>query len=78
MLLLCLRLSFGSTPGPSLLSVISESLTDLVNATLKCPDWNPDELSSHLKDLYPPVLTLDEIIPFFEQNHYQSHSKKKV
>ena len=64
MLLLCLRLTFGSTPRPSLFSTISESLTDLVNAILQCPNWNPDELSSPLEELYPPVLTLDDNIPF--------------
>ena len=64
MLLLCLRLTFGGTPGPSLFSIISESLTDLVNAILKCPDWDPEKLSSPLKEFYPPVLTLNENIPF--------------
>ena len=64
MLLLCLRLTFGSTPGPSLFSVISESLTDLVNVILRCPDWNPSTLSSPLQKLYPPVRTLDDNISF--------------
>ena len=64
MLLLCLRLTFGSTPGPSLFSTISESLTDLINALLKCPDWDPAALSSPLQELYPAVKTLGDEIPF--------------
>ena len=64
MLLLCLRLTFGSTPGPSLFSTISESLTDLVNALLKCLDWDALTLSSPLKELYPPVETLSDKVPF--------------
>ena len=38
--LLCLRLISGDTPGPSLFSIISECLTDLVNAILKSDDWD--------------------------------------
>ena len=64
MLLLCLRLTFGSTPGSSLFSTISESLTDLINAILKCPDWDPVALSSPLQELYPPVETLHDEVPF--------------
>ena len=64
MLLLCLRLTFGSTPRPSLFSVISESLTDLVNVILRCPDWDPATLSSPLQELYPPVQTLVDEISF--------------
>ena len=64
MLLLCLRLTFGSTPGPSLFSVISESLTDLVNVILRCQDWDPSQLASPLQELYPPVKTLDDKISF--------------
>ena len=64
MLSLCLRLTFGGTPGPSLFSIISESLTGLVNAILKCPDWDPSVTFSPLESMYPPVELLDENIPF--------------
>jgi hypothetical protein len=50
-LLLCLRLIFGGTPGPSLFLKISECLTDLVNAILKCEDWDPATLSSPLEEI---------------------------
>ena len=62
--LLCLRLTFGSTPRPLLFSTISESLTDLINAILKCPDWDPVTLSSPLQNIYPPVEVLGDDIPF--------------
>ena len=63
-LLLLLRLTFGGTPGPSLFSIISESMTDLVNAILKCPDWDPSKTFSPLESMYPPVELLDRNIPF--------------
>ena len=62
-LLLCLRLIFGGTPGPSLFSIISECLTDLVNSILKCSDWDPITLSSPLEKMMPPTQTLDASIP---------------
>ena len=64
MLLLCLRLIFGGTPGPSLFSTISECLTNLVNAILRLQDWNPTSLSSELEQMMPPTTTLSEDIPF--------------
>ena len=47
-----------------MISSISESLTDLVNAVLKCPDWDPATLSSPLKNFYPKVKILGEEVPF--------------
>ena len=63
-LLLCLRLIFGDTPGPSLFSIISECLTDLVNTILKCDEWNPSTLSSPLEEMMPPIKILSDDIPF--------------
>jgi hypothetical protein len=63
-LILCLRLIFGGTPGPSLFSIISECLTDLVNAILKCSAWDPLTLSSPLEEMMPPTQILSPDIPF--------------
>ena len=63
LILLCLRLTFGGTPGPSEFSQISESQMDLVNALLRCDDWDPTELRSTLEDMYPQPERLPEDIP---------------
>ena len=64
MLLMCLRLIFGGTPGPSLFSIISECMTDLVNAILRHEKWDPTLLSSDLESMMPDTITLPEEIPF--------------
>ena len=63
-LILCLRLTFGNSPGPSRFSTFSEPLTDLGNAILKCKDWDPTTLSSPLQDSFPPINILPDEIPF--------------
>ena len=65
LLLLFLRLTFGGSPGPSLFSVISECLTDLVNAILRCEDhWDPTDLTSLLEAIMSETKTLPEDVPF--------------
>jgi hypothetical protein len=63
-LIMCLRLTFGGSPCPSEWTSISEPITDLANAILQCEDWDPDELSSDMVDMYPPPVLLPEDIPF--------------
>ena len=37
---------------------------DLVNAILKCNDWDPATLSSPLEDMMPPIEILQDSLPF--------------
>ena len=64
LLIMCLRLTFGGSPCPSEWTSISEPVTDLANAILKCNDWDPDELSSDMVAMYPPTKLLPDSIPF--------------
>ncbi len=48
-----LRMTFGGSPNPALWGNISESITDLANALLRCKDWDPKELKSPLQHLVP-------------------------
>ena len=57
---------FGGTPGPSLFSIISECMTDLVNAILRHEEWEPTLLSSELEKSMPETIILSKEIPFAE------------
>jgi hypothetical protein len=63
-LIMCLRLTFGGSPCPSEWTSISEPITDLANAILKCSDWDPEELSSNMVEMYPPIVLLPDDLPF--------------
>ncbi len=52
-----LRLTFGGSPCPNELCIISELCTDLANDILHCPQWQPEGLfSPHQKLLSDPVV----------------------
>ena len=59
-----LRLTFGGSVCPADWCVISEAATDLTNAILHHPDWNPNELFSPLAENIPPRIDLPDDIPF--------------
>jgi hypothetical protein len=44
--LLSLRLTFGGSPCPNEFCVISETIADLANDILHCPDWDPTRTHS--------------------------------
>ena len=48
-----LRLTFGGTINPSFWGDIAESVTDLSNAILESPDWDPLSLYSPIQDEVP-------------------------
>ena len=49
--LLCLRLTFGGSPNPSIFNTVSESVTDVANTLLRCSSWDQNELRSSNSDL---------------------------
>ena len=46
-----LRVTFGGSPSSYLFSELSDCVTDLANALVRCPLWNPLELRSQHSDL---------------------------
>ena len=64
--LMALRLTFGGSPGPTEWGTLSESVTDLTNAILEHPDWDPTSLHSSYAHLIPARKDLPDDIPFGE------------
>jgi hypothetical protein len=62
--IVALRLTFGGSACPTKWCSISEAATDLTNALLHHPDWDPSELFSPSSDLIPPRKYLPEDVPF--------------
>ena len=52
--LLSLWATFGGSPCPNEWGNISETTTDLANAIMNHPDWDPDTLHSSLRSEIPP------------------------
>ena len=50
--IISLRLTFGGKPCPSEWCTLLEMVTDLANALLSEPNWDPDSLYSPLSDEY--------------------------
>jgi hypothetical protein len=59
-----LRATFGGTQNPALWSLISEPLTDLANALVRCPDWNPSQVHSRFSELIQQAQRENPSIPF--------------
>ena len=64
LLLMALRLTFGGKPCPSEWSCISESVTDLANDILSCPDWDPEQTHAPDQAAFPRPRSLPDNIPF--------------
>ncbi len=63
-LLMMLRLSFGSKPCPFEWGVISETICNLANAILLSDDWDPGKLSAQNQHLVPEHEPLEPDVPF--------------
>ena len=63
---LSLRLTFGGSPCPTKWNSMSEPATDLANAILRHPEWNPNELFSPLSLALPKRVDLPDDVPFGE------------
>jgi hypothetical protein len=63
--ILALRLTFGGTPCPTKWNNMSEPATDLANAILRLPNWDPrSELFSPLSESLPKRVDLPDDVPF--------------
>ena len=49
--LVSLRIIFGGSPCPLIFSEISETVTDLTNAIIRCSDYDPASFPSHYSHL---------------------------
>lgn len=54
-----LRLPFGSSPVPTIYSILSDLVFDLANDLVDDPVWNPNELSSPVSVRIAPKRLLD-------------------
>jgi len=57
--LVSLRTTFGGSPCPSIFGEISETVTDLANAIIRCSDYDPASFPSH----YSHLLGLAKVEP---------------
>ena len=62
--IISLRLTFGGSVCPAEWCVISEAATDLANAILHHPSWDPSELFSPLAKDIPKRIDLPDDVPF--------------
>ena len=62
--ILSLRLTFRGGPCPTKWCSMAEPATDLANAILRLPNWNPSELFSPLSKMLPTRIDLPDDIPF--------------
>ena len=62
------RLPFGVSAGPSMYSLISEAIFDLVNELLMDPVWDPEILHSPHKDSFQQPQKIDDSIEFEKAN----------
>lgn len=58
------RLPFGSSPAPAIYCTTSDSLFDLANDLTRDPHWDPDDLSSSMKNSLPDPEIIDNAVPF--------------
>ena len=59
-----LCMTFGGAPCPSFWSKISEPVTDLANALIHCPQWDPKMLRSQHHDVIGDIKYLAKDVPF--------------
>lgn len=55
---------FGGRPCPSEWGIISESVCDLANDIMRCPEWDPLTLHHPVAHLIPPPSNLPDSMPF--------------
>ena len=61
--LISLRTTFGGSPCPSIFSEISETVTDLTNAIIRCSDYDPASFPSHYSHLLGPAKVEPDDVP---------------
>ena len=61
--LVSLRTTFGDSPCPSIFSEISETVTDLTNAIIRCSDYDPASFPSHYSHLLSPAKVEPDNVP---------------
>ena len=61
--LVSLRTTFGGSPCPSIFSEISETVTDLTNAIIRCSDYDPASFPSHYSHLLGPAKVEPDDVP---------------
>lgn len=66
LLLVALRMTFGGAPCPSIWSVISETITDIVNSLLQNDFWNHNNLYDPISDELDTPLALPASVPFHQ------------
>ena len=64
--IIMLRLTFGGAPCPFEWNIIAESIRDLANAILHDDTWDPTTLHAPCQHLVPPMILIDDSIPFAE------------
>ena len=64
LVLLALRLTFGSCPCPAIFSEFSKMLTNLANVLLQCDDWDPANIQPTHSDLVGTPIMCGPDIPF--------------
>jgi hypothetical protein len=62
------RLPFGSTPAPSLFSIISDSITDIIQDLTTDPTWDPKSFPSSVNEADEPPLYLPNDVPLGKAN----------
>jgi hypothetical protein len=66
---LLVRLPFGSSPAPSIFSIISDTITDVAWDLSLDPTWCPKSLHSSFEFINNPPTYLSEAIPFEHANN---------
>jgi len=61
--LVSLCTTFGGSPCPSIFSEISETVTDLTNAIIRCSDCDPASFPSHYSHLLGPAKVEPDDVP---------------
>jgi hypothetical protein len=61
---LLLRLPFGAAAAPSEFCVVSKTICDVANALMQDASWNPADTVTPYHQLLPPMILLDNSIPF--------------
>jgi hypothetical protein len=62
--LVSLRTTGGGSPCPSIFSEISETVTDLTNAIIRCSDYDPASFPSQYNHLLGPAKVEPDDVPF--------------
>jgi hypothetical protein len=64
LMIITLRLTFGSAPCPFEWGIMSELICNLANKLLKCKEWYPLTLHASVQEDIPTQKYLDDNVPF--------------